>query len=259
MSEVAPSVGGGAAIGPQRATEVSGIGAAVDPAALLLRRVMQASRDLDPIALQSQLDLGASVLGLDRCVDDILMPAMRQSRTLLAAGQHDAAQDLMATEAVRSWLNHRRSSAPKPQNIGPILLSCGPRDRQVVVLESLALLLRFRRWPCQVLGARVSTFTLTIAAQAAAATGVVVASADGRGLQHAIISLRAVAALGVPVFFAGDAFAADADREQLPGQYLGTRLERACDLLISSLQPKDPGKTMQVALTPPRSGPARQA
>ena len=101
----------------------------------------------------------------------------------------------------------------------------------------MALLLRFRRWPCQVLGARVSTFTLTIAAQAAAAMGVVVVSTDSRGLQHAIISLRAVDALGVPVFFAGDAFAPGGDRQQLPGHYLGTRLERACALIISSLEP----------------------
>ena len=161
------------------------------------------------------------MLGLDRCVDDILMPAMQQSPTCWPRVSYDAAQDLMATEAVRSWLNHRRSLAPTPLTIGPILLSCGPRDRQVVVLESLALLLRFRRWPCQVLGARISTFTLTIAAQAAAATGVVVASAEGRGLQHAGNSLRAVAALGIPVFYAGDAF----ETNPAAGRYRGDILD----------------------------------
>ena len=68
------------------------------------------------------------------------------------------------------------------------------------------LLLRFQRWPCRVLGARVSAFTLTVAAQAADAAGVVVMSTESRARPHAVDSLRAVDALGIPVFFAGDAF-----------------------------------------------------
>jgi len=141
----------------------------------------------------------------------------------------------MATEAIRTWLNSWESVAPPPLEVGPILLACGPRDRQVVELESLGLLLRYRRWPCRVLGARTPTFTLTIAAQAAAATAVVVMSTDGRGLPLAIGSVLAVDALGVPVFVAGAAFETPRNHQQLPGRYLGSSVSQACALLVTTL------------------------
>jgi len=177
------------------------------------------------------------VLGLARCVDEIVIPATQELRRMLATGLSDAAQQLMATEAIRTWLNHRGSFAPPPQEIGPILLACGPRDRDTVGLESLALLLRFHRWPCRVLGARISTFTLTIATQAADAVGVVVMSTESRGLQQAVAALLAVDALGIPVFFAGNAFEPEHSRRQLPGRYLGTRMGGACTQLIDTLAP----------------------
>jgi hypothetical protein len=195
------------------------------------------SQELDPVDLQAQLDLAASVLGLARCVDDIVMPATRQLRRPPAAGQRNAGQDLMATEAVRTWLNHRGSFAPPPQLVGPIVLACGPRDRETVDLEALALLLRFQRWPCRVLGGRISPFTLTIAARAADAAGVVVSSTDGRGRHHAVVSLKAVEALEIPVFFAGHAFEAADSRQDLPGHYLGTDIAGACALLTTALAP----------------------
>ena len=234
MSEAAPSVGGGAPIGGTEATPAAGECAEAF-AAQLIRRVLKASQDLDPIELQAQLDLATSVFGLARCVDDIVLPATRQLRRLLATGQRGAGQNLMATEAVRTWLNHRGSFAPTPHEMGPILLACGPRDRQMVDLESLALLLRFRRLPCRVLGARVSPFTLTIAVPAADATGVVVSSTDARGRSHAVLSLNAVDALKIPVFFMGDAFDEEDTRRQLPGRYLGTGMQGACALIIDTL------------------------
>jgi hypothetical protein len=236
LSEAAPSVGGGATIGQSQIAQTAEPDTKA-PATQFIHRVLKASHDLDPLGLQAQLDLAVTLLGLARCIDEIVMPAVRHLRRLLATGQRDAAQDLMATEAVRTWLNHRGAFAPSPQEIGPILLACGPRDRQTVGLESLALLLRFQRWPCRVLGARTSTFTLTIAAQAADAMGVVVISTEGRGLQQAIVSLRAVDALGVPVFFGGDAFEPEHGRLQLPGRYLGSGIQGACTLLISTLAP----------------------
>ena len=259
LSEVAPAVGGGATTGRRQVGETAEVrneataARTEATAARLIRRVMQASQDLDPLGLQAQLDLAAAVLGLARCVDEIVAPATRQLRRLLATGQRDAAQDLMATEAIRSWLNYRGSFAPLPQEGGPIVLACGPRDRHLVGLESLALLLRFQRWPCRVLGARISTFTLTMAAQSADATGVVVISTESRGLPHAIASLRAVDALGIPVFFAGNAFQLERHRRQLPGRYLGSRMGGACTLLMNTLAPA--GQSRSAAVHSPGSEP----
>ncbi len=236
MSDDAPSVGGGATKGQNRVPATAGTGTEA-PAGEHICRILQASKDLDPLGLQAQLDQAATLLGLARCVDEIVLPATRQLHQLLATGQRDAAQDLMAAEAVHSWLDHRREFAPPPQEIGPILLACGPRDRDTLVLECLALLLRFQRWPCRVLGARVSTFTLTIAAQAADATGAVVVSTESRNRRQAIVSLTAVHALAIPVFFAGNAFKQQHPRMKLPGRYLGTSIEGACTLLINTLAP----------------------
>ncbi|MET0964742.1 MAG: hypothetical protein ABWZ02_00005, partial [Nakamurella sp.] len=190
--------------------------------------------------IQAELDTAAKVLGLARCVDGIVLPAMRHLHSQVATSECAVAQDRMATEAVRTWLNHRAAFAPRPQEIGPILLACGPRDRDTLTSESLALLLRFQRWPCRVLGARVPTFALTIAAQAADATGVVVTSNERRNQRQAIVSLRAVDDLGIPAFFVGDAFESEHPRTDWPGRYLGTSIEGACTLLVTTLAPATP-------------------
>lgn len=245
LSEVAPFVGGGATAGRLQPAEPDSQGTDLS-AAHLIARIVRASADFDPIGLQTQLDLAATTLGLAGCVDQILLPATRHLRGLLATGERTAAQDLMATEAVRNWLDHRRWFAPPPLLIGPILLACGPRDRDTLSLESMALLLRFHRWPCRVLGERVSTFSLTIAAQAAEATAVVVTSGDSRGLPNATVSIMAIDALGIPVFFTGAAFARARRRHRLPGQYLGAHLEDACAIVLDSLAPALPNGDRQV-------------
>jgi len=202
-----------------------------------IRSVLQAAQDLDPVRLQAQLDMATAALGLARCVDEVVMPADRELRRLVASGQCDAAQQLMATEAVRTWLNNRGSFGPTPDHLPPILLTCGPRDRDLIGPESLALLLRFQRFPCRVLGARITAFSLTIAAQAADAAGVVVMSTDSRGLPHAVVALLAVDAMGIPVFFAGNAFEPEHNRRQVPGRYLGPGMEAACAQLTATLAP----------------------
>jgi hypothetical protein len=233
VSEPAPSVGGSAATG--QALVAGAVAEAF--AAQFIRRVLSATRDLDPLELQAQLDLAVGDLGLARCVDEIVIPLTQGLRGLLGTGQRDAAQQLMATEAIRTWLNHRGSFAPPPRETGPILLACGPRDRDTVGLESLGLLLRFERYPCRVLGARVSKFNLTIAAQAARAAGVVIICTESRGLSHAVAALLAVDALGIPVFFAGNAFEPEHARRRLPGLYLGTRTGVASTQLVETLAP----------------------
>ena len=220
VSEAGPSVGDSAPTCQSPVALIAGVDSEA-PAAQLIRRVLRTAQDLDPLGLQVQLDLAAAVLGLARCVDEIVMPAMQALRRLVATGQRGADQELMATEAMRTWLSLRGSFAPPPLEIGPVLLACGPRDRDTVGLESLALLLRFGRRPCRVLGARVSTFTLTIAAQAAGAVGVVVIATESRGLPQAVAAILAVDALGIPVFFAGNAFEPEHRRMHLPGLYPG--------------------------------------
>ena len=234
MSELAPSVGGGATTDRSQLSLATGV-ATETLAAQLIRGIVKASRQLDPLGLQNKLDLALAALGLARCVDEIVMPATRLLRGLLATGHRSADQDLLATEAIRTWLNLQGSYAPAPREHGPILFACGSRETQMVGVESLALLLRFQRRPCQVLGARISTFTLKIAAQAAGAVGVVVTSNDNRGLPRAVVLLRAVDELDIPVFYLGDSFESKSGRAELPGRYLGTSIRGACSSLIDAM------------------------
>lgn len=238
MSREASTIGYGATIGPGQTRHVAGP-CIQSPTAHLARHIT-ASHDLDPVGLQAQLDLAATVFGLARCIDEIVIPATRQLHLMVATGQRDHAQELMATEAIRAWLDRRGWSVPPPQPIGTILLACGPRDSDMVGPESLALLLRFHRRLCRVLGARTSTFTLTVAAQADDTTGVVVFCNDSRGRPQAIVSLRAVDTLAIPVFYAGIAFHTQRSRQQVPGRYLGTRLQKAAKLLTKTLAPAVP-------------------
>lgn len=240
LLELAPSVGGGATTDLGRLAQAgsSGAEATTDQ---LMRGITKASSDLDPRGLQGQLDRALATLGLARCVEEIVIPATRLLRGLRMAGERDAAQDLMAIEAIRTWLSTRSSFAPAPRDVGPILLACGARETQVVGLESLALLLRFQRWPCQVLGSRVSTFRLKIAAQAAGAVGVVVISNEKRGWPRAVVLLRTVEALDVPVFYSGDSFESADARRQVPGRYLGNQVQGACVSLITALEPASSG------------------
>ena len=235
MSEAAPSVGGGATIDSGSAASTAGIGTP-DQADPIVGRIVAASQAGNPSLLLAELDAAAAVLGLRRCVEEIVMPATRRLSPQLPAAGTAAQHDQVGTEAIRTWLGQRSSAAPPPREAGPILLACAPREPLSVGLEALAVLLRWRRWPCWVLGGRVSTVTLTVAAQASGAAGVIVLSTQGRGFAGAVESLRAVDALGVPVFFVGGAFAAEAVRQQLPGRYLGAHWGTACDLVIDALQ-----------------------
>ncbi len=240
MSEAAPFVRSGARAGKGPVTPNPADGALTSE---IIRRILLAAQDLDPLELQAQLDLGAAGLGIARCVDEIVLPARQDLRRMPATGERGGLYERLATEAIRAWLSRRRSVAPAPQDTGPILLACGPRDREVVALECLALLLQDRRWPCRVLGARIPPFALTIAAQASEASAVVVMSTDSRGLRQTTVSLRDVDALGVPVFFAGEAFEPGDRWRQLPGRYLGGRMENACSQVVDALTPALPRRS----------------
>jgi hypothetical protein len=71
--------------------------------------------------------------------------------------------------------------------------------------------------------------------QATRASAVVIVSHLNSGRARAIQSLRAADRDGVKLFYAGNAFTAPRSRRNLPGTYLGTRLQEACDVIASEL------------------------
>jgi methanogenic corrinoid protein MtbC1 len=206
------------------------------PAADLIKIVLAASAQCDTDGIRAGLDQAAAVLGTAGCIDEVLLPALRQVGQWWETGVCNLTEEHLSTEAARAWLDKRSAFAPPPAMRRPVVLACGPGDLHTVGLEALALLLRQQGWPCRLLGAHTSTAALTTAVQATGAAGVVIVSHLPTSRRRAVDSMTAAAELGLPVFYAGNAFSSARRREQLPGTYLGTVLRDASALVDTTLR-----------------------
>lgn len=205
------------------------------PAGELIQSLLAASSRLDTIGIRDQLTRSADLIGIGPMIDEVLLPAMRQIGQWWDTGRCEIKQEHLTTEAARSWLDKRMAFSPPPTAANPVILACGPGDLHTIGLEALALLLRERGWGTRVLGARTSTDSLVTSATAAAAGGVVVVAHLPTGRRRALASIGAVHDLGIPVFYAGNAFSTPRNRAQMPGVYLGTKLQDAADLIAAEL------------------------
>lgn len=205
------------------------------PAAELISSLLDASTRLDTDGVRAELSRATEVLGLDGCIDEVLLPALRQVGQWWEAGRCDLNQEHLTTEAARAWLDRSTAYAPPPTRRNPIVLACGPGDLHTIGLEALALLLRHKGWPCRLLGAHTSTISLTTASVAAGAAGVVIVAHLPTGRRRAVASLTAVDDLRIPVFYAGNAFSSARRRLQIPGTYLGNRMRDACAVVDGAL------------------------
>ena len=208
------------------------------PAAELIQDMLAASAQCDTDGIRTGLDRAAAVLGPAGCIDEVLLPALRQVGQWWETGVCNLTEEHLTTEAARAWLDKRSAFAPAPTLSRPVVLACGPGDLHTIGLEALALLLRLQGWPCRLLGAHTSAATLLTAVQATGAAGVVIVSHLPTGRRRAVDSMTAVAGLGLPVFYAGNAFSSARRREQLPGTYLGNRLRDACATVDDFLRPR---------------------
>ncbi len=206
------------------------------PAADFVAALLAASTAYDAVAVRDQLDAAASELGLAGCLDDVLFPTLRQVGEWWQIGRCDIEQERLTTEAVRAWLDRLTSYAPAPIHPRPVVLACGPGDFHTIGLEALCLSLRQELYSCRQLGARTAPIALTTAVRANRAVAVVVASHLASARQRAIGSLQAADDLGVAVFYAGNAFATPRSRVKVPGRFLGSRVQDACELIVTTLR-----------------------
>lgn len=197
--------------------------------------LLDASERADPVAVREHLTRAQGALGLAACLDEVLLPAMRQVGLWWQTGRCDVEQEHLATEASRAWLETLSAYAPTPARPTPIVLACGPTDLHTIGLEALGVLLRYQQWTVRLLGARTSVPALETAIEASSAGAVVIVSHLNSGRSRAIQSLHAANVLGVEVFYAGNAFTSVRSRRNLPGTYLGARLQDACELIDSVL------------------------
>ena len=205
------------------------------PAAQLIDAILDASERSDPVAVRALLSDAHAALGLGPCLDDVLLPAMQQVGLWWQTGRCTVEDEHLTTEAARGWLENLSSSAPAPDRAAPIVLACGPTDLHTIGLEALCVLLRHERWSCRLLGARTSVPALATAVHATSAKAVGVVSHLNSGRARAVESMRAADRGGVKVFYAGNAFSAPRSRRNVPGRFLGTRLQEACEIIETEL------------------------
>ena len=199
----------------------------------LVTSLLDAARAVDGRRFAEQLDRAHAVLGLDRTVEAVLLPALREIGRLWSEGVCDVAHEHAASAAAQAWLARVRLAAPPPHLEGPVVLACGPLDQHTLALECLGTLLTLRGADCRLLGARTPVESLLLAVAAADAAAVVVVSSLASGRRAAARAVRAVAATGLPTYYGGSAFAAEEDRARLPGRYLGGCVVPAADRIVA--------------------------
>jgi methanogenic corrinoid protein MtbC1 len=200
----------------------------------LVAAFVQAARELAPGGIARTLDAARETLGLDRTVDEVLLPAMREIGEWWHAGRIDVSHEHLATNATHAWLAAIRPPGPlRPQS--PIILSCGPLDHHTLGLEAIGALLRQRRWDCRMLGARTPAQSLVRAVVETDAVAVVLVCHLPAGRSAAIETLRSAQLRERHVFYAGGAFGSPRSRRGVPGHYLGTNIAQATDLVTATL------------------------
>ena len=208
----------------------------IDEVARLRQSMLHASQRLDPATISSLLTEAVEAVGLADCIDEVLLPVMGQIGRWWAAGQYSIPQEQMTTEAVRAWLDHRGTLVPTPGHAQPVLLACGPRDRHTIGAEALALLLRMQGWQCRMLGARISVANLMTAALAMTPAAIIVVSHLAANRGPAVEALSRVRQADIVAFYAGNAFVSLDNRREVPGIYLGTRIQDACSMVCGILE-----------------------
>jgi DNA-binding transcriptional MerR regulator/methylmalonyl-CoA mutase cobalamin-binding subunit len=202
----------------------------------LVETFLRATRELAPSGIARTLDAARESLGLDRTVDEVLLPAMREVGEWWHNLDIDVAHEHLATNATRTWLANLHPTGPlRPQP--PIILSCGPLDHHTLGLEAIGALLRQRRWDCRLLGARTPVNSLARAVAQTDAAAVVLVGHISAGRTAAIEALHSPDLRHRHVFYGGGAFKSARARRGLPGHYLGTNFTQATDMIAAKLTP----------------------
>jgi methanogenic corrinoid protein MtbC1 len=200
----------------------------------LINAFLLAARELSSDGIARALDAARETLGLDRAVDEVLLPAMREVGERWHLGRIDVSHEHLATTASQSWLARTQPTGPLRQQ-PPIILSCGPLDHHTLGLEAMGTLLRQRHWDCRMLGARTPTESLASAVAETDAAAVVLVCHLTAGRAAAIEALRSPQLRHRQIFYAGGAFVSPRARRQVPGHYLGTNLAEAAALITATL------------------------
>jgi DNA-binding transcriptional MerR regulator len=242
---LAPSTAAQALRGPESDAEPP-----VDLLVQMLDRAASAQQD----DLTTLLDESESRLGLERTVDQVLVPALREIGLRWELGLVDVGVEHLATAAVRRWIA-RRQGTLGARPAAPVLLAAAPGNEHTIALEAFGLLLTSRGSPTVQLGANSPVQAILSAARTTRAAAVVVTAHQVSRRRAAIAALDCLQREYLaPLYFAGAAFDSPGHRRGVPGSYLGTNLPQAVQQLEADVRR---GTGAAAASVAPTGGPAR--
>lgn len=189
----------------------------------------------DPEGVCEALDDAERSIGLEQCVDRVLIPGLREIGRRWEMGDVDVGHEHLTTTAVRRWIARRVREAPGA-DVPSVLLAAAPGNRHTVALEAFELLLRRRGRPTRLLGADTPVASLLTVLQSTGAAAVVVTAQQVSRRRSAVVALEEVQSQpAVRTYYAGAAFEAPARRRGTPGTYLGTVLPAAAQRVEDDL------------------------
>lgn len=203
----------------------------------LLTELLDRAAAHDQGGVMQVLDEAEQAVGVDRTVDRLLVPALREIGDRWERGQLDVGVEHLATAAAQRWIARRTAMSTPRRGPAPVILAAAPDNRHTVALEALGLLLHDRGWPTCQLGADTPVPALLRAVNAVRPQAVVVTAHQVSRRRAAVAALEALGSTGARRWFAGAAFDNARHRAGVPGTYLGTSLPEAADLVCAELRP----------------------
>jgi methanogenic corrinoid protein MtbC1/predicted DNA-binding transcriptional regulator AlpA len=196
--------------------------------------LLDAAMKFDSFRIRSTIQEAAMGIGIDRTIESVLLPVLREIGTRWESGRCDVANEHFASQEIRKWLSNQLSLTGARRKGRSAVLACGPKDMHTIGLEGFYVMLTRRGWNCHYLGEVTPTPALVKTIEVVQPDVVVVASQLGSNRLAAVASIRAAwdKAEG-GVFYGGRAFMSARSRRGVPGTYLGEEMVGAVSLIES--------------------------
>jgi methanogenic corrinoid protein MtbC1 len=216
------------------ARKIKNLALAEQPGGDLVAAILEAALSFDSETVRAVLDDAHDRLGVEQVVQHVALPVLRDIGTLWEAGKCDVANEHLASQEIRSWMNAKLARARAKTTRGPLILATGPKDQHTLGLEGFYLILTHRGWSCRVLGGQTPTESLVKIVEDTKPLAIILSSHMNSSRRDAAASIRAVAHLA-PTFYAGNAFGSLKNRDGLAATYLAEDLPAAADRLEAAL------------------------
>jgi hypothetical protein len=196
--------------------------------------LLDAAEGFDSLGIRATILEAAMGIGIDRTIESVLLPVLREIGTRWEMGTCDVANEHFASQEIRRWLSSQLALAGTRGTRRSAVLACGPKDMHTIGLEGFYVMLTRRGWNCRYLGEVTPTTSLRAAIEQVRPDAVVLASQLGTNRLATVASIEAANEL-VPgrVFYGGRAFLSDRARRGVPGTYLGDEMVVAAARLAS--------------------------